>query len=113
MFKIQYDLESFKNDLVSLKKAGGGRWDHTVIDDEDDGESIELNLDDDDFGDAGFFEVKENGYNLEFRFFFYDSVDKSSKEDDEKIYSYFYSQLVEFILAKIIKSGEKISIIKS
>ncbi|MDR0484020.1 MAG: hypothetical protein LBH40_01910 [Alphaproteobacteria bacterium] len=113
MFKIQYDLESFSQDLEDLKRDKRLKdWSFSFVQDGDE-DLIELYLKDSEFGDVGFFEVKENTYYLEFRFYFYDNGESyNNKEHDEEVYSYFHGKLVRFILSKIIKNGESIDIIK-
>ncbi|MCL2567285.1 MAG: hypothetical protein FWE18_04245 [Alphaproteobacteria bacterium] len=114
MFKIEYDLESLETDLENLEKKDKlNDWYYTIVETKESKE-IELNLDDEKYGSEGFFEVKQNNGYLEFRFFFYEDDSEEDKGDnhDSEVYSYFYSKLVKFVLAEIIKSGEKISIIK-
>ncbi len=112
MFRIEYDLQSFLYDLEELEATKKiGNWYFNIVSDDSD-EFIELELENSAFKDAGFFEVSEDRHYLEFRFFFNDTNDKNTEEDDEEIFSFYYGKLLQFILSKIIKDGEQIRIFK-
>ncbi len=106
MFTIEYDLQSFLDDLDELEKKGLlGNW--TFITN-DQGDFVELELENSRFKDAGFFEVIENRHHLEFRFFFNDKDGDEDESEDEEIFSFYYTKLFQLILSRIVKEGDKI-----